>query len=688
MKDIESQFEHNRIPEWEEFYLDIQKLHLIIRPFKLRKNEINLLDLEFGIDYNLNKQIKEIYETSKDLLPELITYSNEFISELNRIYIFVTENVKYYIKRQEKITSQLNFIKSSKEPAQFSEQKHQLENAIKELYKEINLMRGFIKINYEAEKVIRNKMKEYCQVIFNQEEFISVLSNIDNYSLEFLMNDHKIDQIISEIETIYLTMFYKENNLQSKKILHSYLNRNNDLTGKQFFLFGLFCGVFSLIVFVIISISVRFGIDMDTDPEFNLIYPMFRGQINICIYLWVWAVNVYLWDKYSVNYRLIFKFDNHFSNFVTLLKRATAFSAIISLSILYYITIRTKTSDIIESFSYIPIRMSPVIGWVSFLVYLLWPFDGFNLKGRRFLFYHIKRILLNIEIESVSFFIISQIGSMAGIIRDFCYSFCYYYNYNQEYLNGERVCDPISMPLVIISLFPAIIISLIMILKFSYYYGDIFLNSINILKSFFSISTVVMALTIKNDENYWIIWAVSACWTAIHGFYWDAKLDWGLLSTTSNNILLRDKLALKQKWIYYIFLILDLILRFLWVLIISPDVVYKSLRPEFVFTILYWGEAFRRFFSNFLVIEYEHITICNNFRATQAIELPFTKNEKDEFVIKDEKVKEYNMERDKINERLRKIVDKTFFDSDSKWIEGKYYIKRLDEMDLKNKLLE
>lgn len=100
-------------------------------------------------------------------------------------------------------------------------------------------------------------------------------------------------------------------------------------------------------------------------------------------------------------------------------------------------------------------------------------------------------------------------------------------------------------------------------------------------------------------------------------------MDWGLLQTSSVNFLLRDKLSIKRKWVYYIFVVSDFFLRLTWILIISPDAVYRYLKPEFVFMILYSGEGFRRSVANFVAVEFEHINLCNSFRATHFIESPF-----------------------------------------------------------------
>lgn len=49
----------------------------------------------------------------------------------------------------------------------------------------------------------------------------------------------------------------------------------------------------------------------------------------IVIYLWLLALNVYLWTHNNINYKLIFKFNYHFSSFIEIIKRAAAFTSVI-----------------------------------------------------------------------------------------------------------------------------------------------------------------------------------------------------------------------------------------------------------------------------------------------------------------------------------------------------------------------
>jgi hypothetical protein len=684
MRKFFSTLVQSKIPEWEPFYINLEKIISLSSPLKTKKNETTITALNLKIDILENKLIENIHESNKDFLPILEHLKDFIIAELNKVYLFCTENIVYYEKRIHKIADQLKLIRTS--PLKdYLKEKDQLEQAIKELYKEVNFMTGFIDINYNCEKLVINKIKGYCEVLFSPKDYKSFFDIISNFSLDLLMSNTKKAEILNEINRIFMINYFDKYKLDTKSVLSKSVTSNSGLSITQTFLLGLFVGCTSVIVIISIIIASKYGIDMDDDIEFNIIFPMFRGQIILCMFMWLFSFDVYLWTVTGVNYKKIFQFSNHFSDFVTLLKRAAFFTFIVLFMIFYYIMIRTKVAEAFNYFNIIPLKMTPLVSWLIMLCYLFFPVEGFfNYKGRAWFLKHVWESITNISIEFAAMVIIANFCSLIGVFRDFAYTVCYYYHYNHEFVDGKRTCDPISFEMCMISLIPPILIAFLQLLKWSYVNGTFFTQSINFLRYFFSIITIAMAFSIKNDPNYKYIWLISSIWTAVHGFYWDITLDWGLLQTTSTNFMLRDKLAIKNKAFYYIAMLCDFFLRFLWVLIISPDVVYQFIRPEFVFMILYTGEAFRRSIYNYISIEFEHISYCSSFRATQFIETPFYMDENGQWKVKDfeyKKVKAKSddsdyLEKDKITSRLNKILMDSFFNRD-RWIKNKDFIKRI-----------
>ena len=69
-------------------------------------------------------------------------------------------------------------------------------------------------------------------------------------------------------------------------------------------------------------------------------------------------------------------------------------------------------------------------------------------------------------------------------------------------------------------------------------------------------------------------------------------------------------------------MVLNFIGRFAWVLTISPDMVYRWIRPEFFLMVIYMIEMCRRGMWNFFRIELKHIDLCQHFQVSDKIKLP------------------------------------------------------------------
>ncbi|SCV74035.1 BQ2448_6467 [Microbotryum intermedium] len=116
----------------------------------------------------------------------------------------------------------------------------------------------------------------------------------------------------------------------------------------------------------------------------------------------------------------------------------------------------------------------------------------------------------------------------------------------------------------------------------------------------------------------WILFAVTnSCYTAT----WDIVMDWSLLQKNSKNFLLRNELGFKdQKWAYYVAIVVNVILRFSWVIYLTcrgPSLALKG----FLVALL---EACRRIVWNTFRVESEHCGNVDGYRVTRNVPLPYT----------------------------------------------------------------
>ncbi|OAY72664.1 Phosphate transporter PHO1-1, partial [Ananas comosus] len=101
----------------------------------------------------------------------------------------------------------------------------------------------------------------------------------------------------------------------------------------------------------------------------------------------------------------------------------------------------------------------------------------------------------------------------------------------------------------------------------------------------------------------------------IYQLYWDFVKDWGLLQLDSKNPWLRNDLILRRKFVYYLSMGLNLLLRLAWL--------QTVVHPNF-------GSLDSRVTSLFLAaLENEHLNNAGKFRAVKTVPLPFHEVEQD-----------------------------------------------------------
>ncbi|OWM75838.1 hypothetical protein CDL15_Pgr009482 [Punica granatum] len=114
---------------------------------------------------------------------------------------------------------------------------------------------------------------------------------------------------------------------------------------------------------------------------------------------------------------------------------------------------------------------------------------------------------------------------------------------------------------------------------------------------------------------------VSSCAT-VYQLYWDFVKDWGLLQPNSKNPWLRNELMLRRKFIYYLSMALNLILRLAW---LQSVLHYSFGSIDYRVTGLFMAalEVIRRGLWNFYRLENEHLNNAGKFRAVKTVPLPF-----------------------------------------------------------------
>ncbi|OAL66729.1 hypothetical protein A7C99_2120 [Trichophyton rubrum] len=117
------------------------------------------------------------------------------------------------------------------------------------------------------------------------------------------------------------------------------------------------------------------------------------------------------------------------------------------------------------------------------------------------------------------------------------------------------------------------------------------------------------------------IFITFACLNAIYASVWDLAMDWSLCNPYSKNPYLRDFLGFRRRWVYYVAMVIDPILRFNWILyaIFIHDIQHSAVLSFAVAL----SEVCRRGMWTIFRVENEHCTNVGRFRASRDVPLPY-----------------------------------------------------------------
>lgn len=130
-----------------------------------------------------------------------------------------------------------------------------------------------------------------------------------------------------------------------------------------------------------------------------------------------------------------------------------------------------------------------------------------------------------------------------------------------------------------------------------------------------------------SPATFWRIMVASTSGiTTIYSTYWDIVVDWGLLQKNSKNRWLRDKLLIPNKAVYVVAIVLNILLRLVWMQLVL-DFNLPFLHRTAMVAVVACLEILRRGIWNFFRLENEHFNNVENYRAFKSIPLPFYNEE-------------------------------------------------------------
>lgn len=126
---------------------------------------------------------------------------------------------------------------------------------------------------------------------------------------------------------------------------------------------------------------------------------------------------------------------------------------------------------------------------------------------------------------------------------------------------------------------------------------------------------------IDEDLRFKAVFITFALLNAIYTSVWDLAMDWSLCNPYAKSPFLRDVLAFRRDWVYYIAMVIDVVIRFNWIFyaIFTHNIGHAAVL-SFVIS---FSEVCRRGIWSIFRVENEHCTNVLLFRASRDVPLPY-----------------------------------------------------------------
>uniref|UniRef100_A0ACD5ZSG8 Uncharacterized protein n=1 Tax=Avena sativa TaxID=4498 RepID=A0ACD5ZSG8_AVESA len=500
---------------------------------------------------------------------------------------------------------------------------------------------------HQAEKMIRGALVELYKGLgylktyrsLNMVAFVKILKKFDKVTAKevqttylkvvessYFNSSDKAIRLMDDVEELFVRHFASGDKRKAMKYLKP--NQKEESHATTFFI-GLFTGSFValFIGYCIMAHIAGMYTQQSNKVYMSTSYPVLSMFSLFFLHLFLYGCNIFMWRKTRINYTFIFEFTPT----KELKYRDVFLICTTSMTIIVGVMFAHLTL-IVKGYSSSAVQAIPGCLLLVFLLILVCPFKILYRSSRYQFLIAIRNIILTpfYKVVMVDFFMADQLCSQVPVLRSLEYLACYYITSSyrtQDYGYCTRVKHFRDLAYAV-SFLP-------------YYWramqcarrwfdeGDIN-HIVNLGKYVSAMLAAGTKVAYENDNSAgWLSLVVIVSSIAtIYQLYWDFVKDWGLLQFNSKNPWLRNDLILKQKYIYFMSMGLNLLLRLAWLqTVIHPNI--GSLDSRVTLFFLAALEVIRRGHWNFYRLENEHLNNAGKFRAVKVVPLPFHEVEED-----------------------------------------------------------
>ncbi|GAA0162569.1 secondary carrier transporter [Lithospermum erythrorhizon] len=436
-----------------------------------------------------------------------------------------------------------------------------MKQAFIEFHKELRLLKNFSFLNQLALSKI---LKKYDKITSrNASKFYLQISDRSYHGI-----CEEVNKLLAKVETVFVKHFSNGNRREGMKFLRP--SRKIERHRITFFL-GLFTGcTIALVAAVVIAVHARDILNSEGRNQYmDNIYPLYSLFLYVVLHMIMLSGDIFFWRRFRVNYAFIFNMKTGTElGYRELLLVASGLSVLALAATLSNLDMDMNPDT--RSFAAIT-ELVPLVLLIMVFLITFCPFDVVY-RPSRFLILNCGWRCLCAPLYKVTlpdFFFADQLTSQVQAMRSLVYYACYYgwgdYKMRTHKCLDSDVYEVVYIAIAIIPYWSRFLQS------FRRYYEEKdSMQAINGLKYMSTIVALVMRTSydMYKGWNLKVLAALTSTIATVYNTYWDLVIDWGLLRRDSKNAWLRDKLVIPQHRVYFVAMVVNVILRFVWMQVV------------------------------------------------------------------------------------------------------------------------
>eukprot|EP01116_Phalansterium_solitarium_P024433 TRINITY_DN8958_c0_g1_i1.p1 TRINITY_DN8958_c0_g1~~TRINITY_DN8958_c0_g1_i1.p1 ORF type:complete len:766 (+),score=185.10 TRINITY_DN8958_c0_g1_i1:50-2299(+) len=486
-----------------------------------------------------------------------------------------------------------------------------LKDAFSEFYRGLVLLEGYCELNLRA---IEKILKKHDKNIPNPKKAKFIQKRVE--PLEFFRHS-ELTVLASECEYQYSVLFTGGHRSEAMEKLR--VPKTRRAVGLANFRFGFYLGLIVALLSTTIYLWNLAGNNEDnSEPsleEREKVFPRFESAIIVyrmlgmtVLMLWAWGFDMMIWTRFRINYGFIFQFDRRRTvRYQQVLEGAALFS------LLWFLSVFVYALSAVRPWGFSWLANFP---WEANTLFLVLMFVGvlfvYQFQSNWWLFNTLFSIVIAPfrSVQFRDFFMADQLLSILIVLLDIEYTICFFAYDVWTDSDACMAANPYARPIIV--LLP----NWWRFMQCFRRYRDggdkwQLWNAGKYSTSFFV--AVFSALRFSFGDEIWLtLWVVSIFVSTIYTYWWDVYRDWGLGS-------FKDGFLRKQRLyptaMYYVALVTNLMMRFMWTLTISPGQLALYMDPLLKATLLAAVEIIRRAQWNLFRLEAEQLSNIGKFRA-------------------------------------------------------------------------